>query len=165
MLTTPTTKWAQVGWRHWRQCSPTCTNTHWTFTSWTDASGTVYVKNYSSAGIGTSPNYQTYYVFDSYSLKYYWEFWRGSTPYDNPVAAFTPTTIEIFGETHNAASQMPGGTSNHNIFAYSYYKKSGSSTWSTVGSAASANYPAWYGAYRSTGVVPQYEIWDKACTS
>ena len=96
--------WAQVGWSIRREGG-------WVygpgiFTSWTDNVGNYWVKDY--VGVSSGQYYYTWYLSSGQRFT----FQVGSTSYGTVTAGWTPSIVQIYGETHDHNTQMPGDTNN-----------------------------------------------------
>jgi hypothetical protein len=69
----------------------------------------------------------------------------------------------MYGETHNADDQMPGGSNNRVEIYNTEYTVWGQWTTTDMNSTAGANNTNWYGAQKVSS--NSYRIWDKGCTS
>lgn len=91
-----------------------------------------------------------------------------------PLPSFgTPNQAEVYGETHDNNSQVPGGTMNHEMFynletwhpaggSGSY--QTGSATTKTLSYSRSGSVPfAGISPSEGTGGQDEVQIWDKAC--
>jgi hypothetical protein len=151
MLNNGGSKWSQVGWLKDNDGS------RWTFIQWTDNTGHWFTNFYSPSALGSTPNYQTIYNVET--TDWIWE--KNSQVLHTANALWAPATIQIYGETHNRADQMPGGFNNHNTFKEAHYTFGAG--WLNMASAAGVNDGAIYGAVKVNN--EWYEIWDKACGS
>jgi hypothetical protein len=147
--------WAQVGWS-------VRTDGQWiyspsVFTSWTDNVGNYWVKDYN--GVESGQTFYTYYLPAGKQFRLF----VNSTQYDQVTGGWTPSIVEIYGETHNRNTQMPGDTSNKVRMDNAKTILNGGTTWSSMNSTAGANDPAIYGATKVNATT--YDIWDKYCSS
>lgn len=69
----------------------------------------------------------------------------------------------MFGETHDRADQMPGGTGLHETFRVARYYTGSGFTAHTINSSMWTSNSTWYGF--SKVAAGSYDIWDKACAS
>jgi hypothetical protein len=159
MLTKPasggTHYWAQVGWSIIQ--SGGWTYSPRIFTSWTDNSGSWWVKDYS--GVLTGQTYYTYFIPTGKKFRMF----VNSTSYDYVTGGWTPSQVQIMGETHNRNTQMPGDTNNKVRMDNAKTILNGGSTWSSMNSAAGANDAVNFGATKVNSTT--YDIWDKDCGS
>ena len=114
-----------------------------------------------------------------------WYFWPGKTVgsttpykilYDAPVWKFyasgvgltfqsaipAPTEYQLFGETHDLADQMPGGTGAHEKFTFGFYYTGAGHTSHVMTSAITTD-TTYYGVKKVAD--GKYDIWDKACST
>lgn len=152
MLNNGGTKWSQVGW--WKE-----NGVRWSFVQWTDNAGNWFTNFYSPAGVGTTPNYET--IYNIASTDWIWE--RNNQVLHTTNALWQPKTVQIYGETHSKADQMPGGVANHNTFREAHYIPNNGGAWLNIGAAAGTNDAVTYGALKVNNEA--YDIWDKACNS
>jgi hypothetical protein len=89
----------------------------------------------------------------------------------NPTAYFTPHGVEVGGETHNKADQMPGGTTNYAAHwnSHLYYAGAWQAGWLTTTVSPAAAVPE-IGIDPPAGSLAYYDgrefyIWDKDCPS
>lgn len=147
--------WAQVGWSI-RKDSQGWIYSPGIFTSWTDNVGNYWVKDY--AGVLTGQYYYTWYLSSNgkrFTIQV------GATSYGTVTAGWTPSIVEIYGETHDHNTQMPGDTSNkvrmdearYWVGSYNY----------AIDSTAGANDSTIFGATKVNSTT--YDIWDKNCSA
>jgi len=86
-----------------------------------------------------------------------WDFFVGGTFYSRLTKTFTPQVYEVFGETHDAVDQMPGGVNKHVTFVNTQYFPGPVFVTSSI-----FTNPPYAASNPSTG---RYEIWDTACAN
>ena len=146
MLSNGSSEWAQVGW--WQD-----SNGHRTFEQHTDNSGHWYTNYWPANGNG----YNGYEVSFNAS-QWLFGFYRNGSLLNSPTEQWTPTTYDLYGETHRLSDQMPGGYNNPSVFMYAMYNHT---TYVTT-SALSSNWTYFAASYVGSGY---YNIWDRACPS
>jgi hypothetical protein len=86
-----------------------------------------------------------------------WDFFVGGTFYSRLTKTFTPQLYEVFGETHDAVDQMPGGVNKHVTFVNRQYFPGPVFVTSSI-----FTNPPYAVSNPSTA---RYEIWDTACAN
>jgi hypothetical protein len=152
MLNNGGSKWSQVGW--WKE-----NGVRWSFIQWTDNAGNWFTNFYSPLAVGSTPNYET--IYNIPTTDWIWE--RNNQVLHTANALWQPKTVQIYGETHTKADQMPGGVDNHNTFTEAHYIPNNGGAWLDIASAAGTNDAVTYGAVKINN--EHYQIWDKACSS
>ena len=150
MLNNGGTKWSQTGW--WKD-----NNGRWTFVQWTDNAGNWFTEFRTAEIIGSTPNYET--IYNVQTTDWIWK--RNNAILHTANALWQPKTVQIYGEVHNRADQMPGGTQYHVLFLNAQWIPNTGTTWLAMASSAGATDPTIHGALKFDNT--RYEIWDKAC--
>lgn len=151
------TKWSQVGW--WQNDDGFLNETRWNFIQWTDANGNYFTRFYSPSTIGSSPKYQV--MYDTMRVEWSWSV-NGVILHAAP-AHWRPETVQIQGETHTRADQMPGGYNARVTMKESHFIVDGGSTWLFINTAAGVTDSTIHGANKVNA--EWYEIWDRACSA
>lgn len=148
------TQWAQVGWAK-SKIQDGVTIKRQVFTEfWIDSSHNFF-HFWPAHSVTSTNNYKILYNTSTGVYSYY----------DNQILLRTdsgiptPTQYQIFGETHDRADQMPGGTGAHVSLSSATYYTNSSHLAHIVDGAINPD-PLFGGAHPSLG---RYEIWDKAC--
>ncbi|MGA3184449.1 MAG: hypothetical protein ABSE52_07625 [Candidatus Dormibacteria bacterium] len=109
--------YAQVGWVQYPQGSRGFFD-QWTTANGSSETGTVYY------GVGTVGQYAWFtMLYNNPSGYFTFEYndGGGNVVMNQPVAKWTPTGVQNYGEIVDAASQMPGGASDHEDFSSTYW--------------------------------------------
>lgn len=147
------TRWAQLGWLKSKLDGGVTRRE--VFVEFYLSSSQNYFQFWTAKSLGSSTWYEILYGSPST-----WNFFVAGTHYKTFTGTFTPSQYQVFGETHDYADQMPGGTSNHVTFTNTqYFTGSGTTHWVTSSIQAVSPYG---GSHPSTG---RYDIWDTKCAS
>ena len=150
--------WAQTGWAKWKSSG-------WEyigpFVSYTDANGNYWLK-YLSPSL-TAGSYHYYYTYFTPNSSKTYTFAMDTTTFESHGLGWTPTIVQIYGETHNYNTQMPGDTNSKVRMDQAQYLVVNDATWHAMNTSAGANKPTWYGATKVDSTT--YKIWDKYCSS
>ena len=92
-----------------------------------------------------------------------WNLFINGAYVDTVWNPFSPYAYEFFGETHNRADQMPGGSGNRVVFQNMVYHTGAGHTPHWVTTDFGTREPAFYGFANPTDANGQ--IWDKECGS
>lgn len=165
MLNDDQTGWAQIGWEYRKNSSPRVFSQ-----VTTNASGTAWETKYKAAPATGAPYFTVLYGYvpGRFTFQVDGSQWipDGVSGGYNPVAYFTPHDVQVFGETHNLADQMPRGyssTAGH-WDAHVYY-----GAWQD-GWLVTFRTSSLYGLDPAAGNLAyytgkQFYIWDTACAS
>lgn len=152
MLNSGGSKWAQVGW--WKDIS----GARWAFAQWTDNGGNWFTQFFTASPVGASPNYQTIYNPGA-NPKFLFE--RDNVVLWQANALWQPATVQVHGETHNLADQMPGGFNATLWFEEVHYTMGAG--WLNINTAAGTTDPGNHGALKVNAEF--YKIWDRDCAT
>lgn len=148
------TRWAQWGWFKSQLQTPGTTRRQVGLEFYISASDNTF-EFWPGRSIGSVTKYRLYYTSSRY------DFYLNDVGYSSHTGNPAPGQYQIFGETHDAADQMPGGYNAPETFTSAKYYTSSSHTSHTVTSAIHTQ--SIYGAdHPSSGA---YEIWDWACAT
>jgi hypothetical protein len=152
------TMWAQLGWLYHKY--PGGTIAREIFVEHVDGFGNNSWDFWAGMPVGTTTTYMITYDPSIGRFNYYV---NGSSYAGlNSNTAYRPARWEIFGETHDAADQTPGGTSIHARFRSAQVRLYGSSTWSAAnGTVHSMGQPD----NEASGSSGSFDIWDWQCAS
>ncbi len=139
--------WAQVGWTQYPQ-------SRWTFIQWTIGVGNIVQDDWYPQPTGQYTYYTTLYNGADFVFEV-----AGSV-IDSVVQTFTPNEAENFGELATTADQMPGGTTDPEVFKSTEWYVNGG--WQPLAGAEYQNPPEFgYSPISNT----QIDIWDPKCSS
>lgn len=157
MLDHGNTMWAQLGWlKH--KISGTVRRE--LFVEHVDGFGNNSFYFWTQKPVGSTTNYKIAYTPSIGRFDYYV---NGSAYAGlNSNTAIRPSRWEIFGETHDGADQMPGGTSAHAKFRNTQTSLNGSTVWSYANGTVHSNGTPYNSAAGSLGSV---DVWDTNCFS
>lgn len=128
----------------------------WAFAQWTVAVGQPPDTEFFSPGaIGTTPNYQT--IYNQANNKYIFE--RNNVVLWQATSNFVPTNVQIYGELHDMADQMPGAVNNTVSLKEAHYTMGAG--WLNIGTAAHNTDPGNFGVNKINNEF--YTIWDRDC--
>jgi hypothetical protein len=116
---------------------------------------------FNSEPVGTFTRYAIYYNTSNGEYVFHID----GNIVDAWTGPFNPDRYWMFGETHDWADQMPGGTNTHEVFKEAYYYTGSSLNQHTQTApiTISSNKPVQWGATNPSA--GRYEIWDKVCTN
>ena len=155
MLAKDSAAWAQIGWREFR--STNGTYSRWTFVQWTDCCGDMWESDY-TATTGY-PLYNTLYNPPTATQNGWFQFERNNFLYPNaPYESWIPNNVEMLGETHNYADQMPGTVGSLAEFYGAQYRLNGRSA-TNMNTAADTSNNAVYVSLKIAG--DDYRIGDR----
>ncbi len=152
------TMWAQVGWDY--HVNNQGSKKRQIFVEHVDGLGNNLWFYWAANPVGSTTTYKI--TFDA--SNHHFHYLVDGSEYANLGASgsLTPTRWEIFGETHDQADQMPGGTSSHAKFRSAKTRLHGSSIWSDANGTVHANGSPLNGA---SGLLGSFDIWDAKCSS
>lgn len=152
------TQWVQLGWLK-SQLHPAGTTTRETFVEVFLSLENNRFYWWSADPVGNSTAYKILHN-GSRDMTFYM---NGSQIMTTNGAITQPTQYQIFGETHDKADQMPGGTGAHVTFSASRYYTGAGHSAVVVGVAPFNEGSTIFGV--STDGNGSYDIWDKGCSS
>jgi len=144
--------WASIGWLK------TYPNTRHLFWEWTDSVGNWYTETRLAWPVGGSTYYEV--LWDDFTQQL--NFYANYQLYDSKTRYFTMRRANVSGETHNRASQMPGGTSKHQTFLQSQVANLDGSVFSFGGTSVVTD-PSIHANSHPTARA--WHIWDTACAT
>lgn len=148
------TKWAQWGWFKSQIQTSGTTRRQVGLEFYVSASDNTF-RFWPGRTVGTTTKYRIYFTSNRF------DFYLNDVGYASYSGIPAPAQYQIFGETHDAADQMPGGYNAPATFTSAKYYTGTSHTAHTV--TSSIHTDSLYGvAHPSSG---RYEIWDWACAT
>lgn len=157
MLDHGTQMWAQVGWIKHKVSGNVRREV---FIEHVDGFGNNDFMFWTQKPVGSTTNYKITYDPSNGRFSYYV---AGSNYAGmNSNTAIRPTRWEIFGETHDGADQMPGGTNAHAKFRSAKISLHGSSVWSSANGTVHYNGTPYN---KASGSLGSFDVWDVKCSS
>ncbi len=156
MLDHGTSMWAQLGWLKHKVSGSIRREL---FVEHVDGFGNNNFYFWTQKAVGTTTSYLISYEPSIGRFNYY----VNGSQYAglNSNTTIRPSRWEIFGETHDAADQMPGGGNAHAKFRNAQVRLSGGA-WNAANGTVHSN----GGGYNfATGSNGSFDIWDTRCTS
>jgi hypothetical protein len=155
MMNSGGSKWAQVG--YWKDGSGRSA-----FVQWTDNSGHWFTEHFAASPVGESRTYETIYNPAAGGAQSEFVFERNnSVLWRVSPTLWQPNTVQVNGETHNRANQMPGGFNATVWLEQVRYSVGGG--WININSPVSITDPNIHFASKESSSF--YRIWDWACAT
>jgi hypothetical protein len=148
--------YSQVGWLKY------ATGTRRTFSEWiyNDSTGTRQVahREYPAQPVGNWTLYEVYWDPNTQRIQH----WINANLVQSHRRFFTMRRADIYGETHELRSQMPGGYNFHEQFTESYVANLADDIYEFLGTVDIED-PSIHDA--AVGSSTRLDIWDKACAT